>query len=65
MKTSTSYAIGVVIGAVVITTVSILFEAFLLGLILFWFGVYLSFWQNLVIIALANMIFNNFGVSSK
>jgi hypothetical protein len=65
MKTSTSYAIGVVIGAVVITTGSILLEAFLLGLILFWFGVYLSFWQNLVIIALANMIFNNFGVSSK
>lgn len=65
MKTSTSYAIGVVIGAVVIATGSILFEAFLLGLILFWFGVYLSFWQNLVIIALANMIFNNFGVSSK
>jgi hypothetical protein len=63
MKTST--AIGVIIGAVVITTGTILLEAFLLGLILFWFGVYLSFWQNLVIIALANMIFNNFGVSSK
>jgi hypothetical protein len=63
MKTST--AIGVVIGAVVITTASILLEAFLLGLILSWFGVYLAFWQNLVIIALANMIFNNFGVSSK
>jgi len=65
MKTSTSYAIGVVIGAVVIATVGILLEAFLLGLILSWFGVYLSFWQNLVIIALANMIVNNFGVSSK
>jgi hypothetical protein len=65
MKTSTSYAIGVVIGAVVITTVGILLEAFLLGLILSWFGVYLAFWQNLVIIALVNMIFNNFGVSSK
>jgi hypothetical protein len=63
MKTST--ALGVVFGAVVITTGTILLEAFLLGLILFWFGVYLSFWQNLVIIALANMIFNNFGVSSK
>jgi hypothetical protein len=61
----TSYAIGVIIGAVVITTVGILLEAFLLGLILSWFGVYLAFWQNLVIIALVNMIFNNFGVSSK
>jgi hypothetical protein len=63
MKTST--AIGVIIGAVVIATGSVLFEAFLLGLILSWFGVYLAFWQNLVIIALANTIFNNFGVSSK
>ena len=61
----TSYAIGVIIGAVIIITVGILLEAFLLGLILSWFGVYLAFWQNLVIIALANMIFNNFGVSSK
>jgi hypothetical protein len=25
----------------------------------------LTFWQNFAIIALANMIFNNFGVSSK
>jgi hypothetical protein len=63
MKTSTP--IGVIIGAVVIATGSVLFEAFLLGLILSWFGVYLAFWQNLVIIALANTIFNNFGVSSK
>jgi hypothetical protein len=63
MKPSTT--IGVIIGAVVITTVGILLEAFLLGLILSWFGVYLAFWQNLVIIALANMILNNFGVSSK
>ena len=63
MKTST--AVGVIIGAVLISSVTILLEAFLLGLILFWFGVYLSFWQNLVIIALANMIFNNFGISSK
>ena len=63
MKTST--AVGLIVGAVLISSVSILIEAFLLGLILSWFGVYLSFWQNLVIIALANMIFNNFGVSSK
>jgi hypothetical protein len=61
MKTST--AIAAIVVALGVTTVSILLESFLLGLILSWFGVYLSFWQNLVIIALANMIFNNFGVS--
>jgi len=32
-------------------------------MILSWFGVSLTFWQNFAIIALANMIFNNFGVS--
>ena len=66
MKTST--AIGVTLGAVFIVTVvtgSILFEAWLLGLILSWFSVSLTFWQNLAIIVLANMIFNNYGVSSK
>ena len=63
MKTST--AIAAIVVALGVTTVSILLEAFLLGLILSWFGVYLAFWQNLVIIALANTIFNNFGISSK
>ena len=63
MKTST--ALGVVFAAVVIVTASILFEAWLLGLILSWFSVSLTFWQNLAIIILANMIFKNSGGSSK
>jgi hypothetical protein len=63
MKTST--AIGVTIAALVIVTASILFEAWLLGLILSWFSVSLTFWQNLAIIILANMIFKNSGGSSK
>ena len=63
MKTST--ALGVVFVAVVIVTASILFEAWLLGLILSLFSVSLTFWQNLAIIVLANMIFKNSGGSSK
>jgi hypothetical protein len=63
MKTST--ALGVVFAAIVLVTVSALFEAWLLGLILSWFGVSLTFWQNLAIIVLANMIFKNSGGSSK
>jgi hypothetical protein len=63
MKTSTAF--GVVFVAVVIVTASILFEAWLLGLILSWFSVSLTFWQNLAIIVLANMIFKNSGGSSK
>ena len=62
MKTST--ALGVVFAAVVIVTASILFETWLLGLMLSWFGVSLTFWQNFAIIVLANMIFKT-NVSSK
>jgi hypothetical protein len=63
MKTSTAF--GVLFVAVVIVTASLFFEAWLLGLILSWFNVSLTFWQNFAIIALANMIFKNTGVSSK
>ena len=63
MKTST--ALGVVFTAIVIVVASVLFEAWLLGLILSWFNVSLTFWQNFAIIVLANMIFKNSGVSAK
>jgi hypothetical protein len=63
MKTST--VVGITLAAVVIVAASILFEAWLLGLILSWFNVSLTFWQNLAIIILANMIFKNSGGSSK
>ena len=50
---------------IVIATAGILFEAWLLGVILSWFGVTLTFWQNLAMIVLANLIFKNSGVSAK
>jgi hypothetical protein len=62
MKTST--AIGAVFIVVVLATAGLLFEAWLLGLILSWFGVSLTFWQNFAIIFLANAIFKT-NVSSK
>jgi hypothetical protein len=62
MKTST--ALGVVFGVIVLATAGLLFEAWLLGLILSWFGVSLTFWQNFAIIFLANAIFKT-NVSSK
>jgi hypothetical protein len=55
MKTST--VVGVVFGVIVLATAGLLFEAWLLGLILSWFGVSLTFWQNFAIIFLANLIF--------
>ena len=63
MKNST--AIGVIVATIVLVTASILFEAWLLGMILSWFNVFLTFWQNLAIVVLANMIFKNTGSSSK
>jgi hypothetical protein len=63
MKSST--ALSVLFIAVVIVTASLFFEAWLLGLILSWFNVSLTFWQNFAIIALANLIFKNSGVSAK
>jgi len=62
MKTSaTALALFAVI---VLATAGLLFEAWLLGLILSWFGVTLSFWQNFAIIFLANLIFKS-NVSTK
>jgi hypothetical protein len=63
MKTST--ALGIAFGAIVLAVAFLFFEAWLLGLILSWFNVSLTIWQNLAIVVLANMIFKNTGVSSK
>lgn len=63
MKTTTAF--GVLFIAVVLVTASLFFEAWLLGLILSWFNVSLTFWQNFAIIALANLIFKSTGVSAK
>jgi hypothetical protein len=63
MKSST--ALGFVFGVIVIAVAGLFFEAALLGLILSWFGVSLTIWQNLAIVFLANLIFKNTGVSSK
>jgi hypothetical protein len=63
MKTST--AIGIAFGAIVLAVAGLFFEAALLGLILSWFNVSLTIWQNLAIVVLANLIFKNSGSSSK
>ena len=63
MKTST--AIGVAFGVIVLAVAGLFFEAWLLGLILSWFNVSLTIWQNFAIVLLANLIFKNTGVSSK
>jgi hypothetical protein len=63
MKTST--ALGVAFGVIVLATAGLFFQAWILGIILSWFNVSLTFWQNFLIILLANMITYNSGGSSK
>ena len=60
-----SATIAAALAVIVIATTGILVEAWLLGLILSWFSVSLTFWQNLAMIVLANLIFKNSGGSSK
>ncbi len=62
MKTSTAF--GVAFGLIVLAVAGLFFEAWLLSLILSWFGVSLTFWQNFAIVLLANLIFKS-NVSSK
>ena len=63
MKSST--ALGVAFGVIILAVAGLFFEAALLGLILSWFNVSLTIWQNLAIVFLANLIFKNTGGSSK
>jgi len=63
MKTST--ALGVVFGAIVLTVAGLFLKAWILGIILSWFSVSLTIWQNLLIIILADLITGNFKVSTK
>ena len=60
-----SATVAAALAVIVLATVGILFEAWLLGVILSWFNVSLTFWQNLAMIVLANLIFKNSGGSSK
>jgi hypothetical protein len=61
MKTSTALGIGFDI--LVLAVASVFLQTWVLGIILSWFGVTLTFWQNFLIILLANSFRTN--VSSK
>lgn len=57
--------IGCILGVLTIATLAILFQAWILGIILSWFNVHLTIWQNSLIVVLANMIFTSTRSSSK
>lgn len=62
---TTSELIGYGIGIVVVGFGIVAFQAWILGLILGWFGVTLEFWKNVVIVILLNSIFGGSRVSSS
>ena len=55
---SNAYFFGAIIGAILLAFLGLAFEAWLLGLILSWFAVQLTFWQCFAIIFLVNAIMN-------
>lgn len=57
--------LGITFGVIVLAIAGLFFESWLLGVILSWFSVSLTFWQNFAIVVLANLIFKNTGGSSK
>jgi hypothetical protein len=63
MKTSATVAAAFAV--IVLATAGLFFQSWILGIILSWFSVSLTFWQNFLIILLANMITYNSGGSSK
>ena len=60
-----SATIAAAFAVIVLATAGLIFQAWILGIILSWFSVSLTFWQNFLIILLANMITYNSGGSSK
>ena len=53
---SWAYIVGMIVGVVTLAFLGLAFEAWLLGLILSWFAVQLTFWQCFAIIFLVQAI---------
>ena len=58
--------LGFFLFLVVLLAISIVaFQAWLLGIVLSWFGIALSFWQNVLIVILIGMLFGGSRYSSN
>ena len=53
---SIAYLGGLTVAVLILGFLGLALEAWLLGMILSWFAVYLTFWQNFAIIFLVNAI---------
>lgn len=57
--------VGIIVGVVVIAVLAIGLQAWLLSLVLSWFGVALGFWKSVVIVVLIGMVFGGARSSSN
>lgn len=55
---SWSYIVGMIVGVVILAFLGVAFQAWLLGLILSWFAIQLTFWQCFAIVLLVSSIFS-------
>ncbi len=62
---SAAKIIGYAASIITVAFLAILFQAWILGIILSWFNVHLTIWQNSLIVVFANMIFTSTRSSSK
>jgi len=51
-----AYIFGLIVGVIVVAFLALAFQAWILGLILSWFGIALEFWKNFLIVTFINMI---------
>lgn len=62
----TAPQLGFLLFLVILLAIGIVaFQAWLLGIVLSWFGVALSFWQNVLIVILIGMLFGGSRYSSN
>ena len=57
--------VGIIIGVITIAVLAIGLQAWLLSLVLSWFGVALGFWKSVVIVVLIGMLFGGARSSSN
>lgn len=57
--------VGIIIGVIAIAVLAIGLQAWLLSLVLSWFGVTLEFWKSVVVVILIGMLFGGARSSSN
>lgn len=57
--------VGIIVGVIAIAVLAIGLQAWLLSLVLSWFGIVLGFWKSVVVVVLIGMLFGGARSSSN